>query len=558
MKKTLKIARYDYKRIMTNPITLVVMCLIIAITFVFGLVFKPQTTPTYSASISGDTTGQVYENFYGTKDNDTKIKLEQIVAKAQKYINTQNECFDQRDLDNINQQFQSIKLEVEKFKKTPSSSTLENDLTTLKTASSDLKTFVDRFANLDALESDLIFTGSQFETLKNVSNYFETVSNSSKPNAEILEDIYLNFEKIDSLNNVATSVYIWDCDTEVLQSMTTNYISKAQEKCKKIEAEINSLNILSGVGDITHLQDMKNLVTSFKLACESAKSAVENEFFLLLEKRFKNLNNLYHFAPITVEDTTLKITKANYYLNDEELYYTQQQTALNFNTASYQVSLYDHSYTVMSIIGFLTILFGIFCTYRFFGSDRKNGKMDTILSRDVSFNQVFVGKTLAVVMISSTILFGFLLLSLIWGAIAYPSLSGSILAVFNLNNVYTIHPFLFLLLKVIGIQLQVIFYSTLTLFLMNISRKFRLMLAISVSIFAISTICNIFLNGSLVYCLFPFIHADITSFLGGASMQTGFLKTSLYASGNFFISLAYYLVVVVLLYSFTKQLFKKN
>lgn len=558
MKKTLKIARYDYKRIMTNPITLVVMCLIIAITFVFGLVFKPQTTPAYSASISGDTTGQVYENFYGTKDSDTKIKLEQIVAKAQKYINTQNECFDQRDLDNINQQFQSIKLEVEKFKKTPSSSTLENDLTTLKTASSDLKTFVDRFANLDALESDLIFTGSQFETLKNVSNYFETISNSSKQNAEILEDIYLNFEKIDSLNNVATSVYIWDCDTEVLQSMTTNYISKAQEKCKKIEAEINSLNILSGVGDITHLQDMKNLVTSFKLACESAKSAVENEFFLLLEKRFKNLNNLYHFAPITVEDTTLKITKANYYLNDEELYYTQQQSALNFNTASYQVSLYDHSYTVMSIIGFLTILFGIFCTYRFFGSDRKNGKMDTILSRDVSFNQVFVGKTLAVVMISSTILFGFLLLSLIWGAIAYPSLSGSILAVFNLNNVYTIHPFLFLLLKVIGIQLQVIFYSTLTLFLMNISRKFRLMLAISVSIFAISTICNIFLNGSLVYCLFPFIHADITSFLGGATMQTGFLKTSLYASGNFFISLAYYLVVVVLLYSFTKQLFKKN
>ena len=559
MKKTLKIAKYDYKRIITNPITLITLFLIVATMLIAGFVLKPQTTPAYSASISGETTRQMYENFYKTADNDTKNKLNNIVNKAQSYINAQTECFDQKDLKEINDQFQIIKTEVKKYKNPSIGDTnYLDDITPVKNASFSLKSFVDRFATLSALESNLIFTEAQFENLTQSATYFSTISNSSKTNSEILEDIYLNFDKIDSINEISVNVYVWDCDTELLERLNNEIIIKSAEKRAEIEEEMTSLNEKAGVGNITYLQDMKSLITNYKLTCESAKCAVENEFYLLLEKRFDNLKNLYHFDQIIVEDTILQLTKATYFLNDSSLYYTQYQTALNFNTASYQITLYDHSYMVLSIIGFLTILFGIFCTYKFFGSDRKNGKMDTILSRDVSFNQVFVGKSLAIVMITSTILIGFMILSLIWGAILFANLPNPILTIFNLTNVYTIHPLLFLIIKVIGIELQVIFYSTLTLFLMNLNRKFKLMFVVSLIIFTAVTVCNIFLNGSLVYCLFPFIHADITSFLGGATMQTGFLKTSLYASGNFFISLAYYLVFVLLLYSFTKQLFKKN
>ena len=559
MKKSLRIARYDYKRIMTNPITLICLVLVVAIMLITGFVIKPQTIPAYSASISGDTTRQLYENFYKTTDNDTKSNLDALIQKSKNYINAQTECFDQEDLKEINDLFQVIKTEVKKYKN-PSiaDSGYLTDISPVKNASSSLKSFTDKFAVLNALESNLIFTESQFDELKTIANYFSTLSNSSKTNAEILDDIYLNFDKIDSLNQISANVYVWDCDTELLEYLNNDIIAKATEKCKSIEEEMSVLNEKAGVGNISYLQDMKSLITNYKLTCESAKCAVENEFYLLLEKRFDNLDNLYHFDKIIVEDSTLKLTKATYFLNDESLYYTQYQTALNFNTASYQITLYDHSYMVLSIIGFLTILFGIFCTYKFFGSDRKNGKLDTILSRDVSFNQVFIGKTLAIVMITSTILALFLVLSLIWGSILFANLPNPILAVFNLNCVYTIHPLLFLIIKTIGIELQVIFYSTLTLFLMNLSRKFKLMFAISLIIFAAATVCNIFLNSSIVYCLFPFIHADVTSFLGGASMTTGFLKTSLYIAGNFFISIAYYLVFVLLLYNFTKQLFKKN
>ena len=559
MKKSLRIAAYDYKRIMSNPITLIGLVIILATSLIIGFIVKPEVTPAYSASVSGETTKQVYENFIGTKDADRKENLDEIITQAKAYLNIQAQeaSLDQSEFKQINIKFQEIKDEVKKYGELGSSAYL-SDISPFRSATTKLNNFVERFADLKGLESDLIFTKNQFEELNALSIYFNELSVSTKSNSEILNDLYKNISKIDDLNEIATKVYTWECDPEILETLHADCIKKAETKIAKIYAEMKRVYNEAPVGDIQYVQDMCDLATNYKLTCESAKFEVEAEFKLLLEKRFNNLENLYHFEEIVIEDTRLALTKAEYFLNDEGLYYTQYQTALNFKTASHQITIYDYTYMIVSIVGFLTILFGIFCTYKLFGRDRKNGKMDTILTQDVSFNQVFMGKTLAIVLITSTILFAFMILSLLWGLLLYANLPNPILAVFNLTSVYTIHPFLFLLIKVIGIELQVIFYSTLTLFLMNLSRKFDLMFAIALVIFAVATVCNIFLNGSFVYCLFPFIHSDITAFLGGATMQTGFLKTALYTSGNFFISIAYYLVVVLLLYSFTRQLFKKN
>lgn len=557
MKKILKIAAYDFKRIMFNPITLVGLIIVLSICLVTGFVLKPQTTPVYSASISGETTREIYQNFIGTKDIDSQKNLDKILNQAKDYLNIQDECFDKQDLRNINETFQNIKDEIKKFTATGDCIFL-SDLSPVTKAVTHLKSFVDRFATLKGLDSALIFTNEQFTNINTIAQTFNSIVFSESTNAEILNELHKNIDKIDLLNKIATEIYAWECDQEILDSLQKDCLTKAQTKLNNISNEMKNLHDSVTVGDIKFVDKMLSLATNYKLTCESAKMVIETKFKLLLEKKFERLENLYHFDKITIEDSQLALTKATYFINDESLYYTDYQTALNFNTASYQISIYDYTYMITSIVGLLTILFGIFITYKLFGRDRKNGKMDTVLAQDISFNQVFFGKTLAILLITSTVLVSFMLLSLLWGMLIYATLPNPILAVFNLSNVYTIHPFLFLIIKVIGIELQTIFYSTITLFLMNISRKFDMMFGISIAIFAVATILNIFLNGSLVYCLFPFIHADITSFLGGATMQTGFLKTALYASGNFFISISYYLVVVLLLYNFTKQLFKKN
>ena len=560
MRKIFKIASYDFKRLIVNPFTIGTMILVLLVCLITGLVYKIEPTPAYSATTIGSTTREVYNNFMSTNENcDNKLSLDNILSDAQKMLDIQQECTDYDDFIDINSRFQDIYYEIIKYHTTGSCTYTENDnIDEIKTATYLLNDFVNYFENLGEFQSDIIFEKDEFETLKTIEDYFYQKVFLDEPIATTLNDLYENLSMFDSLNSVVKSVFVWNVDTELLEKYQTEYINKATEKNQNILAKIISVNDSTTSYDTTHISELTSLITNYKLTCESAKYSIIYELRLSLERHFGNLENLYHYAPISIEDTKLELVKTNYFLNDESLYYTQYQVPLNFNNASYEVTLYDHAYFIISIIGFLTILFGIYASYKLFGLDRRNGKMDTILSQNVTFNQVFTAKFLAIVFSTSFVLAVYAVLSLTWGSLLFPSLPNGMLAVFNSTTCYVINPFLFFLIKLIGIELQVIFYSVITIFMMNVSRKFELTFGISVAIFVIATICNIFLNGSLAYCLFPFIHSDLTSFLGGATMQTGFLKTAMYSYGNFYISLVYYLVVVVLLYNFTKQLFKKN
>ncbi len=561
MKKVLKIAAYDFKRLVFNPITVIGLVLVLIACFVTGLAYKIEPTPAYSAVTSGEYTRRVYQNFRSTDPSiDTENSLNNILTEANDILATNQTCLDYEILEELNATFQNIKNEVEKFKQFGECAYYENgisDISPVQEAAEDLNAFTTRISDLKAFETNVIFTNSEFEDLVSVTNYFNEIDYSANL-VEILENLYENSANFEKLSAVAQNVLDWNISAETATELQTKYITKAEEKCTQILAEMETLNNSIEESDVEHLQDMKNLITNFKLVCESAKAGVENELRLLLEKNFENLKNLYHFEQIKTENIEQALVLCNYFLENDELYFKQYQVPLNFNTGSYEVTVYDYAYFLMSIVGFLTIIFAIFCAYKLFGRDRKSGKIDTILSQNVSFNQVYTAKFLAIIFSTSFILAIFSILTLLGGSLLYPSLANGMLAVFNLSSVYIIHPFLFFVIKIVGIELHVIFYSVLTVFLMNISRKFDLCFGIALAIFAVATICNIFLNGSFVYCLLPFIHADLTSFLGGATMETGFLRTSLYAYGNFFVSLVYYLVFVVLLYNLTKQIFKKN
>ena len=564
MKKILKIATYDFKRLIINPISIVCLITILAVCMITGVVHKIEPTPIYSATISGETAKAVYSNFNSSSYTyDNKSKLDNCLIAGEDYITVQkNPCYEYSTLVSINNEFLQVQREVVKFKQTGSCVyTEENNIDQIELATNHLENFIEDFELMEEFETRLIFTKKEFEKLKETSTYFHNQIRATISISEILNQMYDNSSRFKDLDNITRNVFVWKVDSEKLENYQKNYIEQAQLKTSKILTEMSNLYDeaeASATSNTKFTINMKNLVTSYKLTCESGAKAVELELKLALEKHFGKLRNLYHFDDISTEDTKVALAKTQFYLDDSSVYYTQYQQPLNFNTASYQVSVYDHAYFVISIIGFLTILFGIFCTYKLFGLDRRNGKIDIILSQKVSFNEVFLGKFLAVILTTSFVLGLYSVFSLTWGFIAYPALANNILAVFNLSSAYTINPFLFFLIKLIGIELQVIFYSTITVFTLNLSRKFELCFGISIAIFVAATICNIFFNGNLIYCLLPFIHADLTSFLGGATMETAFLRTSLYTYGNFFISLVYYLVVVVLLFNFTKQLFKKN
>ena len=562
MKKIFRIASYDFKRLITNPFTIAVMVVVMIFCFIMGFVYNIPTTPAYTCQLSGQTTQEAYRNFISpfSTSQDSSSALKNMIDEARDIISVQKDDAEINKIREVNSQFQTIYIEVRIFKfKYPNKTdkyTDTNDLSDIKIATQGLSDFVNEYENFGEFETTLYFNKNIFASLKEISAFFSQVMQEKSTATEVMTAFAENTDKFETLDSITKNNLItWKVSPENLTQLGNDYITLAEAKLAKIENEMTIYMTATGT---EHFDELQSLATSFKLTCESALAGVKHELKLLLKNHFGNLNELQNYTNEFQENIKLELVQIKNFLQDDGLYYTDRQIAMNFNMASSQVTAYDNTYFIISIVGFLNVLFGIFCAYKLFGLDRRNGKMDVILSQNVTFGQVFVGKVLAITFITSFMMAVYLFFNLLIYLLCFPVLAESIMTVFNLSTVYTIHPILFLLIKVIGIELQVVFYCVLTVFLMNLSRKFELFFAIALAIFAVATVCNIFLNGSLVYCLFPFIHADLTSFLGGATMQTGFLVTSLYSYGNFFISLAYYLVCVLLLFNFTKQLFKKN
>ena len=548
---------------MFNPITLVALIIILGVCFITGLVYQIPTSPAITATVNGTNTRAVYTNFFSSSDTsfDSKTKLDSILEEAAAYIDiqTENTCFEFSDLQSILDDIvhKNVVTELKKYHDYRTGKYIEeNDISELQTIATNLQNYVNNFQSLPELSTRLIMTETEFKTLQEVATFMYTTTNKTSIPL-VLETLYSRIGYFDTLQEYR-NLKLLNIDNSILAEFKTKYITTAQTKLSNIAHEMSKLND-EATNDyyVANLGELKSLITNYKMTVESVKTAVKTELNILL-RNVSGTKVLFNNSNESIENMKVTLAEANFYLDNNPLYFNQYQKALNFGSASTQVTAYDHAYFIISIIGFLTIIFGIFCAYKLFGRDRKNGKLDLLLSQKVKFGEVFAGKFFALFFCTSFVLACFTVLSFIWGSILYAFLPNSILAVFNLQSGYAIAPFVFLLIKVIGIELQVVFWSVFTIFMMNMSRKFELFFGISLIIFALSTIGNIFLNGQLWYCLLPFIHADLTSFLGGATMQTGFLVTSLYASGNFFISLAYYLVVVCLLYNFTRQLFRKN
>lgn len=548
---------------MFNPITLVSLVVVLAGVFLTGLLYKIPTTPTYSASFASKSTKTVWADFYSYDTTaDSKAKLTQYLTEAQKYLDTQTDAdFDLQELQQINSDCKNrhIKTEVEKYHISHTSEYISShDISDFTDIANRLHAFVETYEAKSAFESKMTITKSQFNVLKGISNTFYTLANSGLSIETILTKLYTHINMFDNLDNVSSNVKDLSIHSDILANLQTEYITNANGKLSLIEQRMLVLKDRAlDSQDTEEIEEMKSLITNYKKICESVKTGILNELYTIVYA-LPNHSSLYGYEVENIQSLKQELAESKFYINSDDLTYTDYQLPVNVGRGSSSITPYDHAYFIVSIVGFLNILFGIYCAYRLFGQDRKNGKIDLLLSQKVKFNEVFAAKFLAILFCTGFVLACFTVLSFVWGSIFYKFMPTSVLAVFNVQTIYKISPFIFFLIKVCGIELQVIFWSIFTIFMMNTSRKFLLNFGISLGVFALATICNIFLNGQIWYCLLPFIHVDITSYLGGATMQTGFLVTSLYAYGNFFISLAYYLVVVALIYNFTKHLFKKT
>lgn len=555
--KSFKICMYDFRRLILNPITLCGFIIAIVACVVAGFCFKPSVSPALSLSFEYETAEELYNNFINGNFEDSVVNLDANIMENKKIIDGQRnttliDTYDNLTL-NINTFYENLLVYNAYPDDYPDASTFKDNAfdVNLKT---ELHNFYDTIASLKDFESPLYFTDNEMNTIKSLVDLLDSTLyyTTNRDDVKAMYDILLESRQL-FRDFLSIEVINWQTDKDKTVELEVNYVVNAEKKLDDILEEFE--NIYYGS---QNLDDMESLALNYKRIVTFASYNMQGELFLLLSKSLPNYANYIGYE--SQEELELKqtIIQNNHILKEASLYYTHYLQPMNFNSASGTINAYEFAYYLISIIGFILIFISIFFAYKLFGRDRKKGKVDVVLAQNASFNSVFAGKFFAILLATFSLLFVFSILIILISYLIYGVTFAPVLAVFNLSSSYVVSPLIYLFFKLLCIEFEIMFYTLITILLMNVSRKFELMFGISLGIFAVAFTLNTFLSGFFVYALFPFAHANLFSFFGGANSSIGFLNTAFISGGNFFISICYTLVLMVGIYFFTNQLFKRN
>ena len=551
--KTLKIAFYDFKRLVFNPITYFGIGIILILTAILGIFYSPTITPAYSLSYESETSEELFNNFYYSNEADSKSNLVAIIENNENLIDAQRTNEIATEFESVKATLDELFREIQYIVSYPNGDPLYNNVENVNRRNEYLN-FVEKVKNAEVFESTLYFTESDLKVLTNLADMLSSTLFAASDNNSIRtiyanvwaqRDLYYAFTSLEPIN--------YEMDEEVLNSLEESFVTNAQAKLDSIEEEF--LNLYQNNANLT---DLESLILNYKLVAESAGSALNDSLYIELIHSFPTYANFIGYETQEEVELLQNLALRNSAISSEELYYQNHLSPMDFNKATGESTAYDFAYYEMCIVGFVLTICAIFFVYKLFGRDRQTGKVDMVLSQNVSFYSAFGGKFLAIVFSTLFLLFLFSALYLIAGYLIYGVTFTPILTVFNYTTTFSISPILYLLIKFFCIELEILFYVIISMFIMNLSRKFELMFAISLLVFGAGLVMNIFLSGFFVYTIFPFVHSNLFTFFGGGAVNFGFLTTKLVAGGSFYISIIYYLVLMIALYNFTNQLFKRN
>lgn len=555
--KSFKVCMYDFRRLILNPITLCGFIVAIVACVVAGFCFNPTITPELSLAYEYETADALYSQFLSSGE-DSMLSFDQLIEENESIIKGQRDTTLIDEYNKLVEDMNTFSTNLSLYQAYPDvypENFTDNSFDV--SVKQELNSFYIKTAALEDFESPLYFTEDDRKTIEDLC----TLLNNNITLSTDIDEVRAMYDKLLESRTLIRDfldieVINWQTDDETTVDLEVNYVTNARTKLNRIWAEFQA--VYNDTENENRLQDLESLALNYKRTATYASDNLKAELYLMLSDSLPNISNYIGYESQEEAELRQSIIEKNYILRETSPYYTNYLSPMNFNTATGSVNAYDFTYYLISIIGFIMVFISIFFAYKLFGLDRKKGKVDVVLSQNTSFNSTFAGKFFAIMLATTSLLLLSSVLILLVSYLIYGVTFTPVLAVFNLSNAYVVNPLVYLLFKIIFIEFEVVFFTLVTMLLMNVSRKFELMFGVSIGIYAASFIMNIFLSGFFVYALFPFVHTNLFSYFGGANSAVGFLNTTFIAGGNFFISLCYILVLMLGLYFLTNQLFKRN
>ncbi|MGN0787870.1 MAG: ABC transporter permease [Candidatus Onthoplasma sp.] len=572
-----KIISSEMKKILSKS-GIYILSVFLAIILVAGVaIYKPETYESNVVKIEGTTFAQKYEYFMGGLNAGPKSKADDVLQNALDKIN--NYFIDgeteKQHIENLITNFYSAYDLYLSSKTSEDNAVVSNKRNALKTAFQDI---CDEIDNVMIKSSNGTF--SALLTSKNRDAWSTLSSNMRKwlnktitydkvsDDCKYFEDNFKN--QFDSL--LSSIIY-----PELSTSFVSTYTSSSEGKYKTLKERLNTIlttmsslksepqatddneiafaNKMNELANeyISQIDTFANLI-SYELLCNAFDHVSTSENMTIV-----NLSNYSKY-----DSNTLKVRYSYLFDNNK----TEQDFAHPLTigvTSNTKTNAYDFAYFVLKIFSFVIIVYAILLCCHSIAGEIKEGSMRYIAIRPMSRSEIYFGKLLSIIIISTILLVFSAIISFLVGCAVYGVSSLPILTIFNGKTAVVMKPMAMYFIAILSILLQIIVYSSIALLFSSFIKSDLASMTILILLYLVNTLLPLFVTKPNSWLTFyPFSHIDLFALFGSSTYAVAgnifnsLFGTKIYTTTSIGLTIVMILLIVGITNAVGNVLFKKK
>lgn len=366
---------------------------------------------------------------------------------------------------------------------------------------------------------------SDYEALKesmdnlNLSNYFTNVFDMY--NKSIINQIKLKNDTLEHFAKVSNKV-----NSNSEQIITKIKSFRTDDSIKNIQKSITDYSLLS--------QSYNQYINDFIIVTLS-QDYRSNDFLAMYNYELKDFNDYEYRERIAT----------NKYFIDNNIYSNSYTSNFVFaQNSGKETNAMDFMFFSMEICTVFITIFAMMMICNLITSETESGTIKLLLTRPFRRSKIITAKLLATIFFVICFVIFSAVLSFVAGYAIYGFDNTNILAVFNASSVFVISPIGLMLLNILFLTLDILFYTIIALMISILFKNYAGSISFCMILIIVAYALNILFANMFWYSLLPGMNLHLFKYFGNsfASIATtsvfqNILITPIQSTMSFFYSL---------------------
>ena len=568
-----KVIRFELKKLVSR-IGIYILVLMLAGLLVAGVfMYDPIERKDTTLSLVGETVSDMYTSF----NNDFKADYVNMVAgvaeDAETYISTSSNYMkynSKQEIDALFNKFDEYCLLYNEASATPSEYSvllvgINDSLNNLKTALNEALQF-----SKDKTGYYILTTSPNYNKLSIVLNEI-SVNFDSPISHKLAGETYYN-EYRNTLYNCLNNLVYPDLDAVATKyAPNGTYHSLIALRMSEIETKMQNEYNKALADSIVNIDTnvKKELNTLFNRYASCAETFAKAYASLMCVEALNSVasktdrSRLVGYGDVSVYAQEELATEYVYYIEHNVSENDFANSLSVTHTSNLKANAYDFTFFVMSLFAIAVIIFATYLSANTIAGEINNNTMRFVAVRPVKRGTLYMGKYIAILIMSLILLLFGTITSFVVGGILFGFNSANILMIINGSSVLVAHPIAVLGLFVLSQLLIIAVYSAFTMLLSSIMKSDLLAMAISVVIYLVNFILPLFFGAGSWLRFYPLANINLFAYFGGNRLASDSVLSKLfnnivYHGMNIWISLIYVVGISLILLLLGKLIFRKR